>query len=239
MKTYKHFNKLGSTYQYKGFERTLGLKYLSEIETKFVKENIPSNKKILELGIGTGRNAELILEKGNILYGIDAAEKMLCHCKKRFKKEISENRLKLIHKNLKHRLPFRQNSLDQLICIRVIKYVDNWRELLRESYRVLKRDGVLVIEFPNKYSYEFIAMFVNRLLNFHYTTFSSNDFENTLVNQKFVRVKEFSGTKFPHFFYSTINNRRLLNVVIYLERLLTRLFGNFLSRNTIVVYIKK
>lgn len=239
MKTYKHFNKLGSTYQYKGFERTLGLRYLSEIETKFVKDNIPSNKKTLELGIGSGRNAEYILEKGNILYGTDAAERMLAHCKKRFKKEISENRLKLILKNLEHDLPFRQNTFDLLICIRVIKYVDNWRELLRESYRTLKPGGILIIEFPNKYSYEFLAMIINRIFNFHYSTFSPRDFESTLLKQKFVSLKEFNGTKFPHFIYSVINNRRLLKITIYLERLLARLFGSFFSRNIILIYIKK
>lgn len=236
MKTYKHFDKLGSTYQYKGFEKTLGLQYLSDIETKFVKENILANKKILELGIGTGRNAEYILKKSNILYGVDAANNMLTHCKKKFEKEVSEKKLHLILSDLDRKLPFNNKKFDQIICIRVIKYINNWKDLLKEAYRVLKPNGTLIIEFPNKYSYEFLAIFINRLFfDFHYSVFSFHTFEDVLLNQKFVRMKELSGTKFPHFFYSVINKRQLLNVVIYLECLLAKLFGSFFSRNYIII----
>ena len=46
-------------------------------------------------------------------------------------------------------LPYREASFDLVTCTEVIEHTENFRSLLRDSYRVLRADGTLVLTTPN------------------------------------------------------------------------------------------
>lgn len=51
--------------------------------------------------------------------------------------------------DLNNNLPFRSNSFDYIICIEGIEHIENPHHLVRESARVLKKNGFLIITTPN------------------------------------------------------------------------------------------
>lgn len=74
--------------------------------------------------------------------GIDKYKKAINYGEKRYKP------LKLLHSDA-HRLPFRENSFDLVICTEVLEHVTNPRQVLREIKRVLKPAGVAIIEMDS------------------------------------------------------------------------------------------
>lgn len=47
------------------------------------------------------------------------------------------------------KLPFEDNTFDIVTSTEVIEHLEHYRETLQESYRVLKKDGTLVVSTPN------------------------------------------------------------------------------------------
>jgi len=72
------FNDYSKNYDQFAFEQSLGTRYLSEIETNFLLNELHiENKRILDVGVGTGRNSEILLSKGGMVEGIDISEGMM------------------------------------------------------------------------------------------------------------------------------------------------------------------
>jgi ubiquinone/menaquinone biosynthesis C-methylase UbiE len=63
-----------------------------------------------------------------------------------------------------YKLPYDDNTFDSIIGSGVVEHVPNDFESLKELYRILKPEGILIITFlPNKYSYiEFISRALKR-----------------------------------------------------------------------------
>jgi predicted SAM-dependent methyltransferase len=49
-------------------------------------------------------------------------------------------------------LPFKNNSVDELICIHVLEHINNLKEIMRELHRVLKIGGTLKVWVPHCFS---------------------------------------------------------------------------------------
>lgn len=47
------------------------------------------------------------------------------------------------------KLPYADASFDLVTCSEVIEHVENYRALVREAHRVLKKDGLLILTTPN------------------------------------------------------------------------------------------
>ena len=121
------------------------------------------------------------------------------------------------------------------MCIRdrVIKYVKHWEKLISEINRVLKPNSILILEISNKYSVQSISS-----LYTNYFTFRQGDVEALLKENGFRIEDKGYGFKLPLFFYSKINSKSALKVVLLIEKVLLNLFGTFLSRN-IIYYCQK
>ena len=50
-----------------------------------------------------------------------------------------------------HRLPFRRDSFDTVLCLEVLEHVEKPLEVLREIYAVLRKGGVLILSAPQNY----------------------------------------------------------------------------------------
>lgn len=104
---------------------------------KFIHQFSFENCKILNAGSG-GNDYGL----NNDMYHIDIAENKIRNQKHHFVSSIEK-------------MPFKDSSFDVVICVgSVINYCDAIIAL-NEIARVLKKNGLLILEFENSYSFEF------------------------------------------------------------------------------------
>lgn len=104
--------------------------YLSEI--KAVEKVIPEKGEGLEIGVGTGRFASPL----GIRYGIDPSEKML---------EIAKKRGIKVKAGKGENLPYENEMFDYVAIIISFCFVENPEKVIKESNRVLKKNGKIII----------------------------------------------------------------------------------------------
>ncbi len=94
----------------------------------------------LDLGSGTGAAIQLVKEKFDVqTYAVDYTEKLM---------DLIEQKVDVV--DLNHgKLPYEDNFFDAVLFTEVIEHLENHRSILKEIYRVVKPDGVLVMSTPN------------------------------------------------------------------------------------------
>lgn len=111
---------------------------------KFLAKNydfIPQGSKVLDIGMGEGRNAVFLASKGYKVAGIDISSVALK--KARMLAREFGVRIEAIHKSVTdYKVP--NNSVDAIICF---YYVD--REVVKMLKRWLKPGGILIFESFN------------------------------------------------------------------------------------------
>jgi ubiquinone/menaquinone biosynthesis C-methylase UbiE len=105
--------------------------------------NILKNKRVLELGVGTGKTLVSILrQKPKKVYAVDFSEKAIEKSLERFKRNAS-----FVKADVKH-LPFESGSFDIVVCYYVLN--NNLKKdrtlVVKEIHRVLKKGGICLFE---------------------------------------------------------------------------------------------
>lgn len=103
---------------------------------------VPYCNTLLDVGCGTGIIAHFIKGKVKKVYGIDISKKDLEKAKER---GIITTAVDFNSKSF----PFKTNFFDSITCLDVIEHVLDPRVVLKEMYRVLKKDGILILSTPN------------------------------------------------------------------------------------------
>lgn len=226
-----YWNEIGESYA--SAWKHNGRKYVSDQELQFLKNSVAKyiTKKnhpinALDMGFGAGRILSALESSTKIdtLTGVDFSEEMLLFCKKKFRD--SKKVKKLIRQDISKKLPFSNGVFDIVTSIRAIKYNSNWKNILKECHRILKRDGLFIFEMPNTYS-------VNSLSNDEVTIYKTTleELKRTLKKGNFEILIIRGGPVLPGFLYDRINGPFLLNIAVFTEKLLKRVFGEtFLSR---------
>jgi ubiquinone/menaquinone biosynthesis C-methylase UbiE len=100
------------------------------------------NKKILDLGCGTGRHTIILKKRGAKVWGLDLSPKML---------EIAKSEIKDVDFKVGsvYKLPYKSNFFDVVVAGLVIGYFKNLDNAFKEIYRVLKNNGIFVFSFTN------------------------------------------------------------------------------------------
>lgn len=112
--------------------------YLSELRA--IRKALPKKGRGLEIGVGTGRFAAPL----GIKYGIDPSKNMVKIARQRgIKARIGQG----------ERLPFRRNTFDYTAIIITICFVKNPLKVLKESGRILKRRGKIIVGIIDKHSF--------------------------------------------------------------------------------------
>jgi ubiquinone/menaquinone biosynthesis C-methylase UbiE len=112
----------------------------------YLVERFPPSalNKLFEPGIGTGRIAIPLAERGYQVTGVDISEEML---------ELLSTKLMQMKQSLPisfHtadvvRLPFPDDTFDIAVCVHLFYFVRRWKKAVNEILRVLKQDGPLVL----------------------------------------------------------------------------------------------
>ncbi len=106
--------------------------YLSELAA--LKLALPEPGHGLEVGIGTGRFAEPL----GIAIGVEPSKKMA---------EVARSRGLEVVDAVAEYLPFADESFDSVLMVTTICFVDDIERSFREAWRVLNRQGAIVIGF--------------------------------------------------------------------------------------------
>lgn len=106
-------------------------------------------KSILDVGCYDGMLGEAFLKKGYDVYGIEAHHYA---CQKAIAKGI-----KLVQKDIESGLPWDADFFGCVIAAEIIEHLYDTDKFLEDVKRVLKKDGILTISFPN------VACLTNRL----------------------------------------------------------------------------
>jgi len=128
----KHYKNYDAWYDKNKFA------YLSELEA--VKKVIPSKGAGLEIGVGSGRFAVPL----EITVGIDTSEKMVEFAKKRGVNAwvgSGEN------------ISFNSSMFDYVAIIFTLCFVKNPKKVLKETARVLKKSGKIIVGIVDKESF--------------------------------------------------------------------------------------
>jgi len=97
--------------------------------------------RFLEPGIGTGRIALPLVERGLDLVGVDVAEGMLAQLRAKIRRP--DARLRLVVGDATA-LPFADGAFDVAISAHLLHLIPDWRRALAEMRRVVRRGGLLL-----------------------------------------------------------------------------------------------
>lgn len=124
-----------------------------------IVENMPSKEglKILDAGCGEGHLIERLYNrnKGNSYYGIDIIDVALKKSKERcpFAK---------IEKMSVSDIRYNEEFFDVIICTEVIEHIYDYKKVILEFKRLLKKGGYLIITFPNENLWTVSRFFLGR-----------------------------------------------------------------------------
>jgi len=113
------------------FEKPFG-RSAYDLEVQCLNKIIGSFDRGLEIGVGTGRFAQ----KLNVKYGVDISFNML---------KVAKSRNIVVLRSKGEQLPFKNSVFDLVLIVVSLCFVKEPFLVLKESYRVLRGDGKLVL----------------------------------------------------------------------------------------------
>jgi len=95
-------------------------------------------------GIGTGRIAIPLAERGYRITGVDISENMLSSLKKQL--EQSKRHLNISFRKADvTRLPYKANSFDAIITVHLFYFIRDWEKAVDEIVRVVRNEGPFIL----------------------------------------------------------------------------------------------
>ena len=153
--------------------------------TRELLKNLPETN-ILDVACGTGRYFKLYGKRK--IYGIDISKDMLELAKKADKKAI----LKVSDAD---NIPYPDKTFDVVITSQFIQHAPYYLNVLKEMKRVCKKNGYIIVDFPNKYSLSYAFRKVKGFLGFakrSYNFFTMREIEKLAekLNLEIVEVRK-------------------------------------------------
>ena len=119
----------------------------------FIKEllELEENDAVLEIGFGSGQLINQIAQitKKGFVSGIDFSDAMLAQACKANKKFISEKRV-AIQKGNCINMPYPNEAFEKACTSNTVYFWENPKKNFKEIFRVLKKNGILVVGFRDR-----------------------------------------------------------------------------------------
>ena len=106
-----------------------------------------AERRVLDVGTGTGRAAIALAKRGAMVTGVDASAEMLAVARRR---AANAGVTVTFARGDAHRLDFPDRGFDAVVCLRVLMHTPDWRASLRELCRVAS--SRVVFDYPSLYS---------------------------------------------------------------------------------------
>ncbi|TCD00839.1 class I SAM-dependent methyltransferase [Pedobacter psychroterrae] len=113
---------------------------IEALALKLSLASIPFNK-VLEIGCGTGKNTEWLIEKAALITAVDFSEQMLA----RAKDKINSNRVQFKQADITSRWNFRDGLYDLVTFSLVLEHIDNLDYVFNEVSKSLNPNGYVYI----------------------------------------------------------------------------------------------
>ncbi len=114
---------------------------LDDIEFEKLSENLPS-KNVLDIGCATGMLLNHLKGKGFNCTGVEICEESANHAIKEYGLNIHKKPLEEVH--------FDNESFAVVHWSHVIEHVPSPATTLKEIYRILQKDGIMILTTPNE-----------------------------------------------------------------------------------------
>jgi hypothetical protein len=179
----KHYNSIDGDIDEKAYNSNLcAQRYFQRRRTLTIKKLLGAtdNDVILDIGCGSGVQIRALgLKSPTLIIGMDVNRNALLYAKN---KGITPCEFIIADAQ---QLPFKELTVNKIICAEIIEHLNNPEQLITESQRVLKEEGVIVISTPNERSiwgmYEFLWDVCGRGRNYgetHLKFFSVKDLDS-------------------------------------------------------------
>lgn len=132
-----------------GFETKSGRHYIKrKLQKALSFSYFTKNQDILEIGSGLGFFSFEYEKLGLSLTSVDISLNNITRTRERG--SLLKSNADFAACDAQN-LPFKENSFDGILSNSTLRYVPDLRKALRETYRVLKPGGYVLLDFPNKY----------------------------------------------------------------------------------------
>jgi SAM-dependent methyltransferase len=165
------------------------------------------DKKVLEIGAGTGRDSFPLVEQGASVVQLDYAENSL----RILKRLAEESKLPVsIVGGDTFRLPFRDNTFDIIFHQGLLEHFRKpvAEQLLRENVRVLKEGGLLLVDVPQRWHTYTVAKHILIAMDKWFAgwerSFSVGELRGVLKTVGLTPVYAYGEWMYPSFFYRVV-----------------------------------
>ncbi len=194
-----HWDSIGFNIKKRRPFAITGYKNTVNLILKYI--DIENEKKILDIGCGDGVLSNLLSnEKKFKVYGIDLSKKAIDLAKERANKEIE------FSTGSAYELAFEDNYFDVIVASDVIEHLADVPKFMSEIKRVLKKDAILVLDTPIRYS-KFPST------KYHVIEWFEEDYQS-LIKEYF--SNSFFYKSHPIAFRELYENFRLYRILLYL-----------------------
>lgn len=140
------------------------------------------NGKILEVGCGIGNFTKELLNFGEV-YGIDIREDYVQKIKRNLRVKNAHIGVGDIEKG---EYFFKERKFDTIVCINVLEHIENDNEAIKNMYKVLEDQGILILIIP---AYSLLYGEIDKSIG-HFRRYSKEDIRQRLEKEKF-RILQF------------------------------------------------
>lgn len=94
-------------------------------------------EEVVELGCGTGKNTEWLVQKAKSIIALDFSEGMLAKARAK----INSSKVTFLQADITQNWNIPQDSADLICCNLILEHIEDLEVVFRQTYMTLKKDG--------------------------------------------------------------------------------------------------